>query len=77
MISLFAVVIRVYIIKEYFANYFLHESDVTIDLKNNDLRVINKRAESWKVTLVDTGEFAQTGGRIALFQITLMTMIFA
>ncbi len=54
-----------YLIKEYFANYFLHESDVTIDLKNNDLRVINKRAESWKVTLVDTGEFSQTGGRIA------------
>lgn len=53
-----------YMIKEYFANYFLHMSDVTFDLKNNDMIVHRQNAESWKVTLVDTGETTQTGGRI-------------
>ncbi len=53
-----------YMIKEYFANYFLHMSDVTFDLKNNDMIVHRQNAESWKVTLVDTGEMTQTGGRI-------------
>jgi glucose-1-phosphate cytidylyltransferase len=53
-----------YIIKEYFANYFLHQSDVTIDLANNSIEVHHKKAEHWKVTLVDTGEETQTGGRL-------------
>ncbi|KAB7610083.1 glucose-1-phosphate cytidylyltransferase [Amylibacter sp. SFDW26] len=55
---------RGYLIKEYFANYFLHMSDVTFDMENNKMEVHNQRAESWKVTLVDTGELTQTGGRI-------------
>lgn len=53
-----------YVIKEYFANYFLHMSDVTIDLANNSIEVHAKKAEPWKVTLVDTGESTQTGGRL-------------
>ena len=53
-----------YIIKEYFANYFLHMSDVTFDMKNNSMIVHDKRAESWKVTLVDTGDSSMTGGRL-------------
>ncbi|QEO57917.1 MULTISPECIES: glucose-1-phosphate cytidylyltransferase [Francisella] len=53
-----------YVIKEYFANYFLHTSDVTFDIQNNKMMVHNKRGEPWKVTLVDTGETTLTGGRI-------------
>lgn len=53
-----------YVIKEYFANYFLHTSDVTFDLKNNSMEVHQRHAEPWKVTLVDTGEHTQTGGRL-------------
>lgn len=53
-----------YVIKEYFANYFLHTSDVTFDLKNNSVEVHHKRAEPWKVTLVDTGLDSMTGGRL-------------
>ena len=53
-----------YIIKEYFTNYFLHMSDVTVDLNSNNIEVHHKRAEPWKITLVDTGENTQTGGRI-------------
>jgi glucose-1-phosphate cytidylyltransferase len=53
-----------YIIKEYFANYFLHNSDVTFDLKNNGMKVHANKAESWSVTLVDTGEDSMTGGRL-------------
>ena len=53
-----------YIIKEYFANYFLHMSDVTFDMKENNMEVHNKRAEPWRITLVDTGENSMTGGRI-------------
>lgn len=53
-----------YMIKEYFANYFLHMSDVTIDLENNKIETHSQRAETWKITLVDTGEQTQTGGRI-------------
>ncbi|MCX4159956.1 MULTISPECIES: glucose-1-phosphate cytidylyltransferase [Paraburkholderia] len=53
-----------YLIKEYFANYFLHMSDVTIDLAKNSLEVHQKKAEPWRVTLVDTGETTQTGGRL-------------
>jgi len=54
-----------YFIKEYFANYFLHMSDVIFDIPNNQMRVIKERAEPWKVTLVDTGENSMTGGRLA------------
>jgi len=53
-----------YVIKEYFANYFFHMSDVTIDLKNNQMEVHTVKAEPWKVTLVDTGLNTMTGGRI-------------
>jgi glucose-1-phosphate cytidylyltransferase len=53
-----------YIIKEYFANYFLHMSDVTFDMQNNNMTVHQKFAEPWKVTLVDTGDNTMTGGRL-------------
>ncbi|EGU33638.1 glucose-1-phosphate cytidylyltransferase [Vibrio sp. N418] len=53
-----------YVIKEYFANYFLHMSDVTFDMKNNEMKVHRKRAEPWTVTLVDTGDNSMTGGRL-------------
>jgi len=53
-----------YMIKEYFANYFLHMSDVTIDMTNNSMEVHERNAEPWKVTLVDTGENTLTGGRL-------------
>lgn len=53
-----------YVIKEYFANYFVHTSDVTFDLQNNSVEVHHKRAEPWKVTLVDTGLDSMTGGRL-------------
>ena len=53
-----------YVIKEYFANYFLHMSDVTFDMRENRMEVHQKRAEPWKVTLVDTGDESMTGGRL-------------
>jgi glucose-1-phosphate cytidylyltransferase len=53
-----------YVIKEYFANYFLHASDVTIDLAKNHIDVHDTKTEPWHVTLVDTGDTTQTGGRI-------------
>lgn len=53
-----------YMIKEYFANYFLHMSDVTFDMHSNRMEVHHRRAESWRVTLVDTGEDSMTGGRL-------------
>lgn len=53
-----------YVIKEYFANYFLHMSDVTFDMANNRMEVHQQKAEPWKVTLVDTGDETQTGGRL-------------
>jgi glucose-1-phosphate cytidylyltransferase len=53
-----------YLIKEYFANYFLHMSDVTFDMQNNKMHVHEAHAEPWKVTLVDTGDSSMTGGRI-------------
>ena len=53
-----------YLIKEYFANYFLHMSDVTFDMSNNSMEVHQGKAEPWKVTLVDTGEETMTGGRL-------------
>ena len=53
-----------YVIKEYFANYFLHMSDVTFDIANNTMQVCERHAEPWKVTLVDTGDATMTGGRL-------------
>lgn len=53
-----------YVIKEYFANYFLHNSDVTFDFKENSQKIHNSNAEHWKVTVVDTGESTMTGGRL-------------
>ena len=53
-----------YVIKEYFSNYFLHMSDVTFDMANNQMQVHQQKAESWKVTLVDTGDDSMTGGRL-------------
>lgn len=53
-----------YVIKEYFANYLLHRSDVTIDVKNNSMDIHQNTAEPWKVTLVDTGDSSGTGGRL-------------
>ncbi len=57
-----------YVIKEYFANYFLHQSDVTFDMVANTMEVHTKRAEPWKVTLVDTGDDTMTGGRLKRVQ---------
>lgn len=56
---------RGYVVKEFFANYFLHTSDVTIDMRSNSMEVHERHAEPWRVTLVDTGEHTQTGGRLA------------
>jgi glucose-1-phosphate cytidylyltransferase len=55
---------RGYIIKEYFTNYFLHQSDVTIDTSTNKLTFHQSQVDDWKVTLVDTGEHSMTGGRL-------------
>lgn len=55
---------RGYVIKEYFANYFLHMSDVTFDMASNSMEVHQNKAEPWRVTLVDTGENTMTGGRL-------------
>jgi len=54
-----------YIIKEYFKNYFLHQSDITLSMIGNTMEVHEKRAEPWNITLVDTGEDSMTGGRLA------------
>jgi glucose-1-phosphate cytidylyltransferase len=53
-----------YMIKEFFSNYFLHTSDVTFSLEDNSVEVHNKRAEPWKITLIDTGQKTMTGGRL-------------
>lgn len=53
-----------YMIKEYFLNYFVHQSDITIDVANNEIEVHKRNAEPWKVTLVDTGKHSMTGGRL-------------
>jgi glucose-1-phosphate cytidylyltransferase len=53
-----------YVIKEYFANYFLHMSDITFDMKHNKMEVHQKKVEPWRVTLVDTGDSTATGGRL-------------
>jgi glucose-1-phosphate cytidylyltransferase len=57
-----------YFIKEYFANYFLHQADVTLDLQKNSLEVHQSKAEPWKITMVDTGISTMTGGRIKQIQ---------
>jgi len=57
-----------YIIKEWFANYFLHMSDVTLDLQNNNMQVHENHAEPWKITMIDTGVETMTGGRIKRIQ---------
>jgi glucose-1-phosphate cytidylyltransferase len=57
-----------YVIKEYFANLFLHQSDITIDLQNNKIEVHNRETDNWKITLVDTGRDTMTGGRIKRIQ---------
>ena len=57
-----------YIIKEYFANYFLHQSDVTFDMENNKIEIHSNYCEPWKVTIVDTGESTNTGGRVKKIQ---------
>ena len=59
---------RGYFIKEYFANYFLHQSDLTIDLSDNSRQIHNNASENWKITLVDTGLNTMTGGRIKRIQ---------
>lgn len=59
---------RGYLIKEYFANYFLHKSDITISLSDNSVKVHDSQAEPWKITLVDTGVNSMTGGRIKRIQ---------
>lgn len=53
-----------YVIKEYFSNYYLHQSDVTIDLKSGQTTVLESKVEDWRVTLIDTGDDAMTGGRL-------------
>jgi glucose-1-phosphate cytidylyltransferase len=53
-----------YMIKEYFANYFLHMSDVTFNMRENRMEILRRTAEPWRVTLIDTGENTQTGGRL-------------
>lgn len=55
---------RGYVVKEFFANYFLHTSDVTFDMQSNRMEVHERHTEPWRVTLVDTGEQTQTGGRL-------------
>ena len=57
-----------YVVKEYFANYFLHKSDITIDMSDNSIKVHDSHAEPWKITLVDTGNDSMTGGRIKRIQ---------
>jgi glucose-1-phosphate cytidylyltransferase len=57
-----------YLIKEYFANYFLHMSDVTFDMRTNEMMVHNNQCEPWKVTLIDTGHDTMTGGRLKRVQ---------
>ena len=53
-----------YVIKEYFSNYFLHNSNVTLNLATNEMQIHDQKSESWNVTLVDTGEKTMTGGRL-------------
>ena len=63
-----------YIIKEYFSNYFLHNSDLTVNLEDNSIEILEKRAESWKIHLVDTGDETLTGGRMK--RVILLPILF-
>ena len=63
-----------YVIKEYFANYFLHMSDVTFDMSVNKMEVHQRHAEPWRVTLVDTGDDTMTGGRLKRVAAYIKTM---
>jgi glucose-1-phosphate cytidylyltransferase len=65
-----------YVIKEYFANYFLHMSDVTFDVANNQMEVHQRHVEPWRVTLVDTGAETMTGGRLRRVRQDLNTATF-
>ena len=56
---------KVDLLKEYFMNYYIYQSDITVDLQNNSIQIHKKRTENWRVTVVDTGIFASTGQRIA------------
>ena len=53
-----------YYIKEYFTNYFLHQNDLTLDMKQNKISYFNNQSEDWKITMIDTGEDSMTGGRV-------------
>jgi glucose-1-phosphate cytidylyltransferase len=66
-----------YVIKEYFANYFLHMTDVTFDMRNNSMEVHHKRAEPWNVTLIDTGDETMTGGRLLRVADSALLMVMA
>ena len=57
-----------YMIKEFFHNYYMHQSDICVDLKENSTKIIKKRHENWKIHLIDTGEKTMTGGRLKLIQ---------
>ncbi|MDD5571126.1 MAG: sugar phosphate nucleotidyltransferase, partial [Bacteroidales bacterium] len=57
-----------YFIKEYFSNYFLHQSDLSIDFEHNDIKYLSTKAEPWKINLIDTGSETMTGGRIKAVQ---------
>lgn len=57
-----------YVIKEYFANYFRHNSDMTVDLSNNSIQILSNHSEQWKVTMIDTGVNTMTGGRVKRIQ---------
>ena len=65
-----------YLIKEFFSNYFLHTNDVTFDIKDEKVLFHSRKSEDWKVTLIDTGEFTQTGGRIARIRKFLKMILF-
>lgn len=65
-----------YMIKEYFANYYLHMSDVTFDMRDNNISIHNNSSEPWKVTLVDTGLETMTGGRLKEFGNTSVVKLF-
>jgi len=64
MTSLFAAAYKGSVMKKCFADYFLHTSDITIDLSNNNIEIHKKRVESWKITMIDTGLDTMTGGRL-------------
>ena len=64
-----------YVIKEYFADYFLHNSDVTFDLANNGMIIHNNNSENWKVSVIDTGLHTMTGGRVRRIRLRSFTAL--